>query len=274
MENSSSLSSNGSFCKCFDSVQNGQSIHVLENTHAVYGLVISANGQWLIGACEDNTVRLWHLSSGQSLKTLAGYVSGIHSLSLSPNGQLLASCGQDETIQLWHVQLDSHLSLLHPYKTLSSTTRWISSLSNLCFSPDGQTLAINRHDESIVLWNVQTGQLDRWSAHSAPVWKVLFSPGGQILASGSHDGTVRLWDVKTHHCLQVLHGHENGVAVIAFDPSGQGLASGGFDGTINFLETLYQINALLMLSLGGRLLGGTSPNSLAVSKSSLMRLSR
>ncbi|MBW4523372.1 MAG: PD40 domain-containing protein [Scytolyngbya sp. HA4215-MV1] len=213
-------------------VQDGQAIYVLDgHTHDVYGLVISADGQWLISSGQDNTVRLWHLQSGQSLKTLRGYTGGIHSLSLSPDGQLLASSRQDETIQLWHLQLDRHLLTLHPYKTFSSPTRWVSSLTNLSFSPDGQTLAINRHDGSIALWQIQTGQLDQWSAHSASLWTVLFSPEGQRLASSSDDRTIRLWDVQTHHCLRVLRGHEGGIRAIAFAPSGQGLASGSYDST-------------------------------------------
>ncbi len=224
-------------------VQDGQPIHVLEgHTHDVYGLAISADNQLLISTGEDQTVRLWHLQSGRNLKTLRGYTGGVHSLSLSADGQLLASSGQNETIQVWRLQLDSNLPRLHPYKTFSSPTRRMSSFSNVSFSPVsaslpsgvGQTLAINRHDESIALWNIQTGHLDRWSAHNASIWTVLFSPGGQILASSSYDCTVRLWDVQTHHCLHVLRGHESGIRAIAFNPSGQWLASGSFDFTIRF----------------------------------------
>ncbi len=219
------------------SVQDGQSIYVLDShTHDVHGLAISADSQLLVSAGKDHTVRLWHLQSGRNLKTLRGYTGGLHSLSLSADDQTLASSGQNEAIQLWHLQLDSNLPQLHPYKTFSSPTRRISSLSNVSFSPDGQMLAINRHDESIVVWNIQTEQFDQWSAHSASIWTVLFSPGGKILASSSYDCTVRLWDVRTHHCLRVLRGHESGILAIAFDPSGQCLASGSFDDTIRLWD--------------------------------------
>ncbi|OUL33649.1 hypothetical protein BV372_15750 [Nostoc sp. T09] len=219
------------------SVQDERPIHVLEgHKHDVYGLAISADSQLLVSAGEDQTVRLWHLQSGRNLKTLRGYTGGIHSLSLSSDDQILASSGQNEMIQLWHLQPDGNLSSFHPYKTFPSPTRRISSFSNVSFSPDNQTLAINRHDESIALWNIQTGQLERWSAHNAAVWTVLFSPMGQILASSSYDRTVRLWDVQTHHCLQVLRGHQNGIAAIAFDPDGQWLASGSSDLTIRFWD--------------------------------------
>jgi WD40 repeat protein len=190
----------------------------------------------LVSAGKDHTVRLWHLQSGRNLKTLRGYTGGIHSLSLSSDDQILASSGQNEMIQLWRLQPDGHLSSYHPYKAFPNRLRRISSLSNVSFSPDNQTLAINRHDESIALWNIQTGHLDRWSAHNAAVWTVLFNPGGQILASSSYDCTVRLWDVQTHHCLHVLRGHEGGIPAITFDKSGQSLVSGSFDHTIRFWD--------------------------------------
>ncbi|KYC36723.1 hypothetical protein WA1_44400 [Scytonema hofmannii PCC 7110] len=227
------------------SVQDGQSIHVLDDhTHDVFALAINADSQLLVSAGQDNTVRLWHLQSGQSLKTLRGHTSGIHSLSLSPDGQMLASSGRNGTIQVWHLQLDGNLSSLHPYQTLPSQIRWTSSLSHVSFSPVsaslpsgvGETLAVNRPDGSIALWNIQTGHLDQWSAHSASISTVLFSPNGQTLATSNSDRTVRLWDVRTHNCLQVLQGHENSVRAIAFDKSGQWLASGSFDSTIRFWE--------------------------------------
>ncbi|MBD1867442.1 pentapeptide repeat-containing protein [Cyanobacteria bacterium FACHB-471] len=223
------------------SVPDGQPIHVLKgHTHDVYGLAISADSQLLVSTGKDYTVRLWDLQGGQNLKTLRGYIGGIHSLSLSSDNQMLASGGQSETIHVWRVQRDRDRSQLHPYKTFSSPTRRISPFTNVSFSSNNQTVAINRHDESIALWNTETGHVDQWSAHSASIWTILFSPTGQILASSSYDCTVRLWDVQTQQCLHVLCGHESGIRAIAFgnsgdpttDPSGQRLASGSFDLTI------------------------------------------
>jgi len=241
------------------SVQNGQCIHRLDgHTLDIMAIAISADNQWLVSVGHDNTVRLWHLPSGQSVKTLRGYANGIHSLSLSPDDQLLASSRQDGTIQVWQSPL-AGLSAMRPYKTLSSLTRWLSSLTHLNFSPKcvggassqpsspevmDQRLAINLHDGSIALWNIQTEHLDQWSAHNASIWTVRFSPDGQILASSSYDGTVKLWDAQTQQCLQVLRGHESVIPAIAFgnseapafDLGGQCLASGSFDRTIRLWD--------------------------------------
>jgi WD40 repeat protein/transcriptional regulator with XRE-family HTH domain len=220
------------------SVQDGQCINVLDD-HTDDILAIAVRDQLIVSASQDQTVRLWNLH-GQSLKTWRGYTSGIRALSLSPNGQTLASRGQDETIHLWHLPLDECASSSHPYQTLRRTTDAIAALSSwisdLSFSPDGQALATNGQDGSILVWQVKSGSLNQWSGHDAPVWSVQFHPTGQMLASGSHDQTVRLWNAQTYQCLQVLRGHQDGIRAIAFDTNGQQLASGSSDQTIRLWD--------------------------------------
>jgi WD40 repeat protein len=235
--------------------EDGQCINVLGgHTEGIFAITFARSavpeairGYLLVSGSQDQTVRLWNLH-GQSLKTLPGRTSGIRSLSLSPLsvslpsgvGQTLASRGQDETIHLWHLQFDDSDTPLNPYKTLQrrtdSTSPLTSWTSGLSFSPDGQTVATNGQDGSILVWNVQTGHLDRWSGHDPPVWAVLFSLEGKILASVSYDGTVRLWDVQTHQCLRLLRGHQDSIRAIAFDASAQYLASGSSDQTISLWD--------------------------------------
>ncbi|MDG2991960.1 NB-ARC domain-containing protein [Candidatus Synechococcus calcipolaris G9] len=219
-------------------VQEAQCINVLDG-HTDDVLAIALRGQLLVSASQDQTVRLWNLQ-GQSLKTWCGCTSGIRSLSLSPNGTTLASRGLDEAVYLWELRFDPGLSPSRPDKILqrrtgltSPLTSWVSSLS---FSPDGQTVATNGQDGSLLLWNVSMGLLHQWLGHDAPVWTVAFDATGNVLASGSKDESVRLWDVKTHRCLQVLEGHKHNVCAIAFDDNNQYLASGSSEQTIRLWD--------------------------------------
>ena len=219
-------------------VQEAQCTNVLDG-HTDDVLAIALRGQLLVSASQDQTVRLWNLQ-GQSLKIWCGCTSGIRSLSLSPNGTTLASRGLDEAVYLWQLRFDPGLSPSRPDKILqrrtgltSPLTSWASSLS---FSPDGQTVATNGQDGSLLLWNVSMGLLHQWFGHDAPVWTVAFDATGNVLASGSKDESVRLWDVKTHRCLQVLEGHKHNVCAIAFDDDNQHLASGSSDQTIRLWD--------------------------------------
>ena len=112
----------------------------------------------------------------------------------------------------------------------------------LYHEPAGQTLASGSADNTIRLWDANTGEpRATLTGYTGGIRSVAFSPDGQTLALGSWDNTIRLWDADTGTTLATLAGHTGGVRSVAFSPDGQILASGSDDGTIR----LWDINAEL-----------------------------
>ncbi|MFM6375544.1 MAG: WD40 repeat domain-containing protein, partial [Microcystis panniformis] len=75
------------------------------------------------------------------------------------------------------------------------------------FSPDGKTLVSGSYDNTIRLWNVETGQEIRTlTGHDRSVSSVNFSPDGKTLVSGSWDKTIKLWSNETGWDLDALMG--------------------------------------------------------------------
>ena len=106
-------------------------------------------------------------------------------------------------------------------------------VSSVAFRPNGVMLASASWDQTVRLWNVNTGRhLRTLTGHTSDVTSVVFSPDGQTLASASWDGTIRLWNPNNGKLKRTLTGHAGGVASVAFSPDGQTLASGSADSTI------------------------------------------
>ena len=77
------------------------------------------------------------------------------------------------------------------------------------FSADGKKLVSGSFDETVMLWDVASGQsLFTMKGHETWVECIDFSRNGKLLASGSTDSTVRIWDAETGKCLHVCKGKD------------------------------------------------------------------
>jgi WD40 repeat protein len=108
-----------------------------------------------------------------------------------------------------------------------------SSVYSVNFSPDGKTLASGSADNTIKLWNLETGkEIRTLKGNDNDVKSVSFSPDGKTLASGSWDETIKLWNLETGKEIRTLKGNDNLVNSVSFSPNGKTLASGSVDKTI------------------------------------------
>ena len=191
---------------------------------SVLSVAFSPNGRLLASGSSDNTINLWDVASGHSVRQFIGHKGQVFGVAFSPNGAMLASASGDRTVKLWDVAGGRD-----PVTFAGHTDKVYS----VAYSPDGRTLASGSRDQTIKLWEVAGGrELRTLAGHTGPVTTVAFSPDGQMLASGSEDGTIRLWDVATGRELRSMLANSSKIHTVTFSPDGRMLASGGRDKTI------------------------------------------
>ena len=184
----------------------------------------SPDGNLLVSASSDYSIKVWDIKTKKCLNTLRGHTRWIRTVAFSPDGKQLVSGSGDYTIKLWDVKTGDCLKTWHGH------TGWIWSV---VFSPDGNLIASGSEDKTIRLWDLRTDKLKIiLDKHKSWVQSVTFSPDGKTLASGSCDGTINLWEVATGKCLKTLQGHSSWVQSVAFSPDGKTLASGSCDWTV------------------------------------------
>lgn len=107
----------------------------------------------------------------------------------------------------------------------------------LAFNSSNQLLASASGDQSIRLWDVQTGRVHTiLKGHTGPVRTLAFSPKGNFLASGASDKTTRIWDVQTGRETAAFSSIFGNIRAVAFSPDGEILASTGDGGSLRLLD--------------------------------------
>jgi hypothetical protein len=156
-------------------------------------------------------------------------------------------------LALWQLQLSAPAPLNRAFapRTLGRGA--------VAFSADGKLAAALKDDESLAIWDLQTGRRLRDLGNTGGrAYAADFSRDRKHLITSHHDHTVRVWDVATGKLLRTLKGHTDVVRCVAFFPDDRRAVSGGDDGVLylwdiekdEFINTLRGLNSpVLSLSV-------------------------
>ncbi len=108
----------------------------------------------------------------------------------------------------------------------------------VAISPDGHTAISASDDRTVILWDIETGEvLRRFEGHTDKVTSVAFMPDGSSVISGSYDTTIIQWDIQTGDIIRRFERQPNQIWSVAVSPDGQYVASGGTGSNMILWET-------------------------------------
>jgi len=157
-------------------------------------------------------------------------------LAFSPDGQFLLSGSYDRTLKLFNIESG---------KMIRTFEGHLHGLTSVAYSPDGQRALSGGSypDNSMKLWNINTGEIINNFDYSGWINSVDFSPDGQTALLGGGfliKGEVNLWNLSTNQLIRTfegwLKGHSSNVESIAFSSDGKTILSGSRDNSVKLWD--------------------------------------
>jgi WD40 repeat protein/serine/threonine protein kinase len=245
------------------SFETGQPVRRFEgHTDRVTGISFSPDASQIVTSSQDGTAVLWDFESGTPIQRYVGHTDRVYGIVHHPSQPRFVTAGWDRTLRSWDTTNGAQLAEFAPHTddvyAVSSNNNLIASASadgtivvidietnetrysladhtapvhSIDFSPDGRFLLSGGDDTRIILWSMDTGEIERefTGGHRDGVLSVAFSPDGTRAVSGSRDSTAIIWDVQTGEPINRLFGHTFQILSVAFSPDGRQIVSAARD---------------------------------------------
>ncbi|KAJ1325464.1 F-box and WD-40 domain protein CDC4 [Microdochium nivale] len=172
------------------------------HTHSVRA--IAAHADTLVSGSYDNTVRVWRISTGETVHVLQGHTQKVYSVVLDLARNRCISGSMDSFVKIWDLETGSCTHTLEGH----------SLLVGLLDLRD-ERLVSAAADSTLRIWDPESGRCQSTlTAHTGAI--TCFQHDGRKVISGS-DRTLKMWDVRTGECIQDLLTDLGGVWQVRFD---------------------------------------------------------
>jgi WD40 repeat protein len=173
----------------------------LGHRRGIYRLRFGTDGDRFASASDDNTARVWSMTTGAMLHQVQTPGSPIGDVALSPDGLRLATVDTFLTnaVKIWDLSTESVVGVLP--MTNSTAQRCL-------YAANGDLVTVTG-DRQVTRWDAETGKpLQVYEGMVGEVTMVhdLWFPNETTLAVACNDGQVYLWSLASGLLLKVVPG--------------------------------------------------------------------
>jgi WD40 repeat protein len=191
-------------------------------------VAFSPDGTMALTGGDTRQAWLWDTTDGHAIGIPMNHKASVSRFAFGPDGKTFA------------VVTGSEVRVYDPPRTRPAgrSLAHLEPVTDVAYSPDGQTLLTACQDGRALLWSVATGDaLGEPLAHHGPVRAIAFGPDGKSLLTGGDDGSARLWDPVSRRLIgEVLTG-KAAIRVVAYGSNGSTLLTATEDGMAQLWDT-------------------------------------
>lgn len=175
-----------------------------------------------VSGSEDQTIKVWDISSGRLIRTIGEHGSAVDRLLALRNGTLL-SCTFKGAVTIWNVETGTPIKTL-PKVTLACDMVELSN-GNIAISD------IRKYAEDIYfidVYNPSTAQLVKSFEVSGITFNLTaLKDGGLAVSRGEHKHDIQIYDIETGTLRQTLEPQEDEISAVLETDKGLLIAGDG-----------------------------------------------
>ncbi|MEM7031314.1 MAG: BTAD domain-containing putative transcriptional regulator [Chloroflexota bacterium] len=175
-------------------------------------------------AQSDHKIYLWRMTQYESQTQLDDDSKPLWAMAFSADDRVLVSKDYGHITQTWLSKIGQPYQIMHGHTNV---------VYDLVFSPQEDMVISCSGDQTIGLWDVETGDIiHQIRIPGRSIRSIDISPDGKMLVSTGPNESVCLWSLPDGEWLQAFHGHSRDIDIVRFSPDGKMVVSAGIDATI------------------------------------------
>jgi WD40 repeat protein len=176
---------------------------------SVVACVVTRDGDHILSASADHTLRRWALRSGECVRVLAGHENEITSTAVTQDGRWAISTSADASVKLWDLNAGRCVDII------KNAPQWPTACA---LSPDDQLIVVGFDDGSLEVWDrCSRARVRALRGHADYVTACLVTRSGRVI-SASRDASVRAWDIASGDLIHTLRTDEGAEEPVARRP--------------------------------------------------------
>jgi WD40 repeat protein len=128
-----------------------------EHSNSAWSVTFSTDGQWLVSASYDETIKLWSVKTGECLQTFVGHRGPILSAKFSDNDRFIISVGVDRSLKIWDIQTGKCIQSLTEHSGLIYTLD-VGNIRSSDMDYPKSTAFTGSLDETIKVWDLDAAK--------------------------------------------------------------------------------------------------------------------
>lgn len=196
------------------------------HTGYVQSVAFTPDGQLAVSASNDQTVLVWDTATGNVRTTFKGHGSAVYGASLVADGKLVLSYEHNTVVKLWELATGKEVTTFKGYSILG-------------VAPHGKAFALRAPDNSVKVFEGETGKEKSTLRHEGFIGCLAFSPDGHTVATGSmiSADSLKFWDLTSGAERAPPRGAAGSVIALAFAADGKTLVTSTMEGAIRVWNT-------------------------------------